>query len=82
MIEFRALGSLGVTIEGRGTTVGGPRQRRLLAMLTGTSTVTNDLDFTVETSIGTDTPIRTTPDANGSPTGAGRSSNSPQRHTG
>ncbi len=33
MIEFRALGSLGVTIDGRDAAVGGSRQRRLLAML-------------------------------------------------
>ena len=33
MIEFRALGSLAVVIDGEEVSVGGPRQRRLLAML-------------------------------------------------
>ncbi len=33
MIEFRSLGSLTVTIDGVAVPVGGPRQRRLLAML-------------------------------------------------
>lgn len=33
MIEFRALGSLAVVADGREMSVGGPRQRRLLAML-------------------------------------------------
>jgi DNA-binding SARP family transcriptional activator/WD40 repeat protein len=33
MIEFRALGSLAVVVDGRETSIGGPRQRRLLAML-------------------------------------------------
>src|SRR5215203_4334645 len=33
MIEFRALGSLAVVVDGVETPIGGPRQRRLLAML-------------------------------------------------
>ncbi len=33
MIEFRALGPLAVVIDGAEATIGGPRQRRLLAML-------------------------------------------------
>jgi DNA-binding SARP family transcriptional activator/WD40 repeat protein len=33
MIEFRALGSLAVVVDGQETSIGGPRQRRLLAML-------------------------------------------------
>src|SRR5215203_220609 len=33
MIEFRALGSLAVVVDGVEVPIGGPRQRRLLAML-------------------------------------------------
>ena len=33
MIEFRALGPLAVVIDGAEASIGGPRQRRLLAML-------------------------------------------------
>jgi WD40 repeat protein/DNA-binding SARP family transcriptional activator len=33
MIEFRALGSLAVVVDGQEMSIGGPRQRRLLAML-------------------------------------------------